>query len=168
MLISRKYLAALHEMGTRHTKWSRPIVVAFRFRSSSALRTSPRRKKDLVACAKVLINKLRKKGLEDTLKVFENYIKNNQYIPYTKHLRGLAHHQGLGPARRPLKTYKYVIEFLKGLRGVIEKVEKSESFSYLEVLINQRSRRKGILLKSKGRAYLKDKKQFNLILKVNA
>ena len=75
-------------------------------------------RKDLVLFLKFLKDNLNKRGLEGTIDLVKNYLSKQIYLPYKKHLSGLSHHSKKGPSRRPSKVYKYLIDSLKGFRGI--------------------------------------------------
>lgn len=94
-------------------------------------------KKDLKACAMELKKILNNKPFEDCITHFKKLKENQGYISYKENLKGLSHHQNKGCARRPLKSYGYVIDFLKGLRGSLKHLEdKKVKIIFNEVIIN--------------------------------
>ena len=122
-------------------------------------------KKDLNACTPILFKKLNNKGLEDTIKYFEKLLNNFEYIPYRKHLKGLSHHSNLGPSRRPIKCYKYIIEVLKGMRGVLS---SRKDLVVSHVLINTSGKGpKGVRKGGRGRRYLEDSLRHRITLVLN-
>ena len=130
-------------------------------------------RKDLVAVSRVLNQVLKKKGLEAAIKLFENYVKNGQYIQYTKNTTGLGHHGKLRSCRRPIKCYKYVISSLKGFRGSVTYLKEllkiqDESKLFDSVLVNTSTKRnpKGVIRSSRGRASKKDSRLNRIVLQV--
>ena len=124
-------------------------------------------KKDLNACAPIVFKKLGSKGLEDTITHFQKCLKDQVYIPYKKHVSGLSHHCGLGPSRRPLKCYKHVIEFLKGVRGAFKYLEQNRrELKIRHVLINTSTKRlpKGVRKGSRGRRHPEDSTMHRVVL----
>jgi hypothetical protein len=96
-------------------------------------------------------------------KTFENYVKNETYIPYTTHLRGVSHHIKRGPCRRPIKTYKYVVNALKGLKSTFEFLEKN-GFEYKQLMINSSGFKPGgVIRHARGAAYRKKIKHHALV-----
>lgn len=118
-------------------------------------------KKDLNACTPILYKKLSSVGLEKTITHFQDLRDNFTYIPYTKHLKGLSHHCNLGPSRRPIKCYKYIIEVLKNLRGELNLIE---SHKLNHVIINTSSKGpKGARKCGRGRRYPEDSLKHRLL-----
>ena len=120
-------------------------------------------KKDLLACSKVL-KKVLPNGLEKAIEHFKTLILKNTYIPYQKHLTGLSHHAGLGPSRRPVKCYKYVVSYLKNLRGALNNLK----YTLEGVLINETTNKRniGVIRCARGRRYRKDARNYNLFLQI--
>lgn len=128
-------------------------------------------RKDLVAVSKVLKDSLSTKGLEATISKLENYCEKGIYIPYFKNKTGLSHHGKIASARRPIKSYKYAIDFLKGTRSAIKDVlttQKEENRIYHSVLVNTSTKRysKGVIRHARGRAYRKDSALHKLVLEL--
>lgn len=101
---------------------------------------------------------------------FKYMYDNKIYIKYYRNLVGLSHHNGMSSARRPLKCYLYCMEYLKGLRGFIDYLEKKMNYNYTikQALVNQTGQKHpgGYRKCSKGRAYTEDRAKYNLVLKI--
>ena len=120
-------------------------------------------RKDLLQVCPILKKKLNKGTLQYTIDCFQKYLKNKTYVKYQSHLGGISHHSKLGPARRPLKIYRYLIQSLKGLKETFNNLKKP--YQVERVLINSTGYlRGGIIRASRGRAFMKKRKQYNLVL----
>ena len=79
---------------------------------------------------------------QKVLKHFEDLKQKQKYISYKKHLGGLAHHNNLGPSKRPLKGYGYVIQFLRSRKELIKNILAKKSKIEVLVLTTGRMREK--------------------------
>lgn len=113
-------------------------------------------RKDLINVAKELKEKLRKKNIEETSDYFKDLLKNQKYIKYKKHLGGCAHHCGLGPSRRPLKTYNYVIEVLKNLKQDYNNLTKNYFLNRVIVNLDTSKRLGGVISCGRSVVFRKD------------
>jgi len=98
---------------------------------------------------------------------FYTLFKRKQYIKYKKHVTGLGHHQGLVSARRPLKTYTYVLWFLTGLNGYMKDLEKEGSpFRIKRFMVNSSGYRfqKGLRFHGRGRGSRADASKHQIVL----
>lgn len=120
-------------------------------------------KKDLNACTPIVHKKLNSSSLEQTITHFQTLKSKFQYIPYSKHLKGLSHHSNLGPSRRPVKCYNYVIEVLKGMRGAFSTYESKPVINH--VLINTSAKGpKGARKGGRGRRFPEDSLKHKILL----
>ena len=92
-------------------------------------------------------------GYDKTLEHFKQLFRKQHYIKYFKHLRGVSHHTNLGPSRRPLKTYQFIIETLKNQSHFFKEHSKYELKRV--ILLNGSRQRLGLITKSRNRAYSK-------------
>lgn len=123
--------------------------------------------KDLVNVVAKLKLILKKNASFDlALDRFKEMIEKNHYISYKKHVKGLSHHVGLGPSRRPILTYKYIVEVLKNLKTDISKLNNYK-VSRIILNITNNHRLGGFITKSRGRAYSKDSRRANLVFFIN-
>lgn len=150
---------------------TKPIKLAVKVKkpSEKAFRTHLFRGsiKDLINTVAHLRKVLKtKKDFEPSLLHFEDLFKKQKYIRYKKHLRGVSHHCGLGPSRRPLLTYKYIIEVLKNLKTDIGNLKEAK-ISRVIVNIDTAHKLGGVITKSHNRMYRKDGRKSYLTFFVN-
>lgn len=114
--------------------------------------------KDLINTVAHLRTIMKKKDSSAVIQHFEDLFKKQKYIAYKKHLGGVCHHKSLGPSRRPLKTYRYIIEVMKNLKTDIERL-KNRFISRIIVNISTKNRLGGVISKSHNMMYRKDSRR---------
>jgi hypothetical protein len=121
-------------------------------------------KKDLVNVAMELKNKMSSRGYERTLEHFKELFRKQHYIRYTKHLSGVSHHKNLGPSRRPLKTYKFIIETLKNQAYFFK---ANTEYDLKRVLVLNGSRQRlGLIRRARNRAYSKRGRTYSYVMEI--
>lgn len=134
--------------------------------SKTVYKFEPKRisRKDLVAVARFLKRILKKYGIEHTINTFKDYLRNQRYIKtYTYG----AHHSGLGPSRRPLKVYSYVIKNLTKILKDVVKKERSLKLIGVKCLSTCKYRG-GIRRYAKGRANSENSRNYYMCLFYNS
>lgn len=114
--------------------------------------------KDLINTVAHLRQMIKTKDTATLIDHFKDLLVNQKYIKFKKHLRGVSHHCGLGPSRRPLLTYKYLIMVLKNLKTDIQNL-KDRKISRVIVNISNKKRLGGVISKSHNRMYKKDSRK---------
>jgi len=123
-------------------------------------------RKDLINVVLYLKKELKLNSYKKVMSQIKEKIDKNYYISYKKHLSGVNHHKNLGPARRPKKTYIYIYEVLKNFRWEFSNL-KNYSLSRIIINYSNKKRLGGAIIKSRGRAYPKDNRQFYLKFFIN-
>lgn len=122
--------------------------------------------KDTINTVAHLRTILKKQSLEKAIEHFKSLYEGQKYIAYKKHLRGVSHHHGLGPSRRPLKTYLYMIQVLKNFRADVNRLPQSK-ISRIIVNITNNYHLGGGISKGLGRIYRKDNRRCYLKFYIN-
>ena len=117
-------------------------------------------RKDLNASVRALLPKLKEKGLEPSIEYLKHNIKYSKYIPYTKYKSGLCAHAGHVSARRPIKCYLYLLNFLKGLRGSLGEKKVDQIIINQSTYLNPKGTRKG----GRGRQSREDSRLYRAII----